>query len=249
MGLQFESIPNYTSAVSGEVWSLFKAEYPKVEEHHLLPPTYETFGGLNPTGSVQFSFGPAPAKTRLWFVSDDESHLIQFQHDRLVSNWRKRSQGNNYPHYDQIVQKYADYFAKLDGLIQKYSVSGLSANQSEVTYVNIIPVASFSELSDWLNVSVPESVEFETVGLNYSQTLKSAEGLPVARLYADLKSVYVESSPREKAIKLSLTAKGAPSGADLHSCLSFLSFCHEHIVWHFSDLCTDQANKKWGRYK
>jgi hypothetical protein len=46
LGVQFNSLERFLSPHLGLVWSEFKQEFPIVEEHPYLPPTFETFGAL-----------------------------------------------------------------------------------------------------------------------------------------------------------------------------------------------------------
>jgi hypothetical protein len=44
LGVQFNSIERFLSPHLGLVWERFKPNFPNVEEHPALPPTFETFG-------------------------------------------------------------------------------------------------------------------------------------------------------------------------------------------------------------
>jgi hypothetical protein len=78
-----------------------QVEYPVVEEQPPLAPVIE-----GPTGgptTVQFVLGP-PLMSRLWFLSEDCSSLVQLQPERLVVNWRGLATGSVYARYPQRSQ-------------------------------------------------------------------------------------------------------------------------------------------------
>ncbi len=151
VGVQFEPIQNFSAVKLGEVYGLYSAEFPTVEEHPPLEPRIETFGGLRGSPQVSVAIGPPPIRPRLWFASEDDDHLLQVQEDRLMLNWRKRSSGGTYPHFEGVLKKFESSLSKLGTYFSKNGET-LKINQAEVTYVNILPVDEFSEIGDWIGI-------------------------------------------------------------------------------------------------
>ncbi|MDP2738907.1 MAG: hypothetical protein Q8O82_09480 [Pseudorhodobacter sp.] len=60
LGVQFASVPAYTSVDSKGVWDLFRSDFPKIQEHPVLDPQFETFGGANLQVGPQIIVGAPP---------------------------------------------------------------------------------------------------------------------------------------------------------------------------------------------
>lgn len=106
LGIQFSPVPAYSSVDARQVWELFKEAFPVVEERPLLAPQFETFGGANRPSSLGFHVGPPPVGSRLWFLSQDANHLIQFQSDRFLTNWRNGPNLQPYPRFEVIADSF-----------------------------------------------------------------------------------------------------------------------------------------------
>ena len=84
----FAPVQGYQQIRAGEVWALFRKDYPRVEELAPLQPMFETFG-LPQGGQIGFGITMGAPRNRFWFISSSGDELIQFQQDRLLHNWRK----------------------------------------------------------------------------------------------------------------------------------------------------------------
>jgi len=82
----------HVSVYSMGVWELFKEEFPMVQEHHILDPQFESGTAIQAGPRIQV--GDRLVGSRLWFLSEYANHLIQFQQDRFITNWRRQP---NYP--------------------------------------------------------------------------------------------------------------------------------------------------------
>jgi hypothetical protein len=88
LGVQFAQAKGYSQIRVGEVWGLFKSAFPEVEEQPPLQPSFEVFG-LPQAAQGWAGFVMGPTHNRFWFLTRQKDELIQFQHDRLLHNWRK----------------------------------------------------------------------------------------------------------------------------------------------------------------
>ena len=118
----------------------------------MLAPAFETFGGSNPSGGIEFRIGEGQIGSRSWFVSKEENHLLQFQPDRFLMNWRRRRSEDRYPRFEGIVKELQECLQLLEGHFRSNFDCELAINQAEVAYINLIEVNNFSEVSDWLSV-------------------------------------------------------------------------------------------------
>ena len=245
LGLQFESIAGYTSVLASGIWQLFREEYPVVQEHPPLEPAFETFGG-GYAGRIQFSFGAPRAHTRLWFISGDEGHLLQFQPDRFLINWRRRPNGKPYPRFDSIFDQYTKCFEKLTAYLGENGFAGLRLNQAEVTYINIIPAPDYSSISDWLRPWVAKDISMDAVNFSFTEVQSDGEGRPFARLHHDLSSV-MSIDGKAKAFRFGLTFRGAPRSQQTSNAFDLLRLGRSKIVERFTSLTTESAHRLWSR--
>lgn len=106
LGLQYPPAPGFSSVLHEGVFRLFREKFPYIEEHSLLEPQYEAFGGANPRPALQINIGQPPIGSRLWFVSKNADHFLQFQRDRFLMNLRRRTVAAEYPRFDGIAEAF-----------------------------------------------------------------------------------------------------------------------------------------------
>lgn len=246
LGVQFAPVPDYASVYAWKVWELFKAEFPKVQELPLLETQFETFGGTNVQPSFQFHVGAPPVGSRLWFVSDDDNHLLQFQPDRFLTNWRKHPNPQPYPRFEGIAEAFVHNFETLAEHFASDFAYQIDINQAEVGYINIIPVEDFSQAGDWFSLWDGEHLNVEALTTSFNEVIRDAAGKPFARLKHEIQSVITVEGKR-KAFKLSLTYKGKPAGNDISSAMEFLTAGREAIVVRFDHITTSKAHQIWGK--
>ena len=246
VGVQFDPPSEYSSIHTKDVWELFKNEFPKVQEQPQLEPTFETFGGVNPPPGINFKFGNGPLRCRYWFISDEQSHLIQFQEDRFLLNWRNRPKESEYPRFEKIAESFENNFSLLQSFYKKTFNVPLEINQAEVSYINIVNVDSYSELSEWIALSGLENIELEGLSVNFSEVIKDKDGKPFARLLHELQSVLTRDG-KIKGFRFNLTFKGKPRGSEISDAMDFLFTGRSHIVNRFCELTTEKAHIAWER--
>lgn len=247
-GVQFAEPQGFKSINLRDVYDLFQEGFPKVEEHPALDPVFETFGGVQLQPSVQFRLGVPDARTRLWFISDDESHLIQFQIDRFLLNWRRRGEENGYPRFEGIFPVLDDCLGRLAGWMAAEVGEELKINQAEISYINLVPVSSFAEASDWFTFLNLSGLNAEGANTTFTETLSDSAGRPIARLTHELLTVWSRES-KGKAFRLTLTVRGAPQNSGLEAALDFIKMGRAQIVERFGQVTTPEAQRRWGRMK
>lgn len=252
LGVQFEAPSNYTSVDAASVWEIFKDDFPTVVEMPRLEPQFETFGGAVAGAGFQLNFGPGSPKSRLWFVSKDQTHLVQFQDDRFLINWRKRPNGVDssqpYPRFEPIVSSFKAYLERLSEFYLSHFGINLAVNQAEVSYINLIkhdvlPVGM--QVFSFLDLS---AFKLEGVNSFFTEAVNDGLGRPIARLSHDLQSMFTRDGG-SGAYGLSLTYRGRPSGPTVDSAVEFLEAGRKMIVFRFCDLTTSQAQEAWGRMR
>jgi uncharacterized protein (TIGR04255 family) len=245
-GVQFNPPQDFTSIRFRDVWELFRAEFPRVDEQLPLQPQFETFGGPAAQTGLQFQLEAPPRKTRMWFISADESHLLQFQDDRLLLNWRRREDGTGYPQFEGIFPILERSLGSLSTWFRDELRHEMAINQAEMSYINLVPVVTPSQPQEWFTFLNASSINLETSNVVMSEVLKDESGKPNARFFHELVTVQLPES-REKAYRLSLTVRGAPRDGTLTAGLDFIREARERIVGRFEELTTVNAKNVWGR--
>lgn len=135
--MQFEPLDGLRTPQLGFLWQRYRDRFPKFEERLLLDPSVEQYGGegvVVPTLQLQPIDGP-PAP-RLWFISRDDTRLIQVQRDRFVHNWRKVTDAGQYPRYREVRETFGHELEEFRHFLDAEKLGELVPNQCEVTYVN-----------------------------------------------------------------------------------------------------------------
>jgi uncharacterized protein (TIGR04255 family) len=244
MGVQFGTPNEFCATHFAGVHDLFKREFPRVVDQPRLPPQFETFGG-DAGSNMQFEFGPMPLRNRLWFVSEDDSHLLQFQDDRLLLNWRKRSHSADYPRYGAISASFVNYLEMLSQHFNEVLKTRMAINQAEISYINVIEVDGFERASSWLSIVDFSILKPEGLSLTCSE-VEFDDGRPMGRLTTEIQSAF-HSQKRTKALRLGLTFRGAPFDDTIDSAKALIDWGREKIVNRFCAMTTADAHRQWGR--
>lgn len=255
IGIQFGQPPGYEQIRAGEVWNLFKRDYPNVEEQPPLAPVFETFG-LPQSSQLNFGIVTGASHDRFWFVSEAKDELIQFQHDRILHNWRKvGDQTNEYPRFKTIIAKFETEIRKLDSYMAVLSEQHLKINQSEITYINHIPLdldegVVGCPVERWLTMLDIDKHGFEDFNCTFRRRILTSDGAPYARLNCQAAvgaGKPGSGSHKKRVIVLNLTFRGAPQGDTIEAAIEFLKTGHQMIVEFFTQITTQEAHSVWGR--
>lgn len=249
IGVQFSTPQGYQQIRAGEVWNLFRENYPQVQELPPLPPTFETFGlPLQHSLLPHFGFATMGSHNRFWFLRPDGAELIQFQQDRLLHNWRKVGDGtNDYPRFEGMIDNFKVQLNQLQNYMASLTPQALVINQCEISYINQIKFnrADSKGFCDWLKfVNFPDGHP-DDFNIAFREVIRDDNEKPLARFFTEAGLAMLPDG--QEVIILSLTVKGAPSSTDIESALEFLIRGREEIVQRFAELTTDSAHKKWER--
>lgn len=252
LGVQFKPASGYQQIMAGEVWSLYRNEFPHVQELPPLVPTFETFGpGAMAASQISFGFLSGPTHDRYWFLSPNNDELIQFQQDRLFHNWRKvGDQTNEYPRFERMIVKFENELRLLEQYFSGIVPQKLEINQCEISYINhILSTDATAPLhaKDWLRFldfgsgdDPPD--DFST---SFRRTIRASDGKPQGRLILEAGTALNQTGQR--IIALTLTARGAPAKTDASAALEFFTLGRKIIVTTFAKITTDLAHHQWER--
>lgn len=245
-GIQFAKLEQFKAPYLDSVWQAFgKKQYPKCQEMDLLPKIT-----AEPTISV--GFVSASELPRIWFLSKDDTKLIQFQRDRFLYNWRKidGAKDNTYPRYKTVIANFMGHYEQLEKSLQHLKVEVPNVEMLELTYINIIPAEHIKGLNNigdafrdmaWhkgkrflpapnkLNVfwqfQIPATKALMNVHLVTAQRIQ--DGKPV--------------------IKLEISVHGQSVDKTAGSMKRWFDISHDWIINTFDDITTPAMHKLWGK--
>lgn len=126
LGVEFVA-RSFEAGQALEIRDRLRGTYPRVDLLPALPPQPP----LGLSGSfVGLTVGGQPI--RWWFISEDDSRLVQLQHDRLVLNWRKTTEHAEYPRHHNLVPAFFDVLAVVDHVL-----GGVAPTSLETDYYNL----------------------------------------------------------------------------------------------------------------
>ncbi len=137
LSVQFESLSGFGTPHIGLLWSEFRNEFPRTEEHPPRPSVIERFG-VRRAPKTDFRVEAAFPVPQCRFLNDRGTELIQIQQDRFVHNWRKVGQGDVYPRYEFVRRRFEEELGIFHRFLARENLGELIPNQCEVTYVNHI---------------------------------------------------------------------------------------------------------------
>jgi uncharacterized protein (TIGR04255 family) len=249
LGIQYRPVDQYQQILAGEVWKLFKSNFPIVEEHPPLDPSFETFGPPE-IRAPQFKLLEGAQHDRFWFLSERRDELIQFQSDRLLHNWRKPDIGpaTVYPRFETMIEQFTQQAQMLGDYFYSLSKQQLEVTQCEVNYTNhlILDDDQFSQMSDYIKV-MHLDIEPEDTFFRYRRVIEDQDDKKIGRLYCEAQPAL--KANQQLIISLALTVRGAPSESTIESALAFMREGRDRIVHEFTTITTDKAHKFWERIR
>lgn len=242
LGVQFNTLP--VRAIDlGPLRQRWFADYPIVQEQPPLEPAMED----GPRAMPVIVFGPAPMM-RHWFMSEDQTHLLQVQQDRLILNWRRMSDDAEYPRYPVLravlEHRLAEFSEYVDGAHLQLRVT-----QAEVTYIN--DLGRDGDLPPRLDEVARVWASNPGHHLGEPSEVRFAAAYPVPDAPGPAR-LLVSLDPQRRAdgtptVLLTLTLRGKPGGDTTQDALEFLDLGRAHVVRSFTELTAETMHERWGR--
>lgn len=136
----------------GLFWSNIKDRFP----HSQNAPPIGTIDIMGPEDIF-----PLP---RFWFISEDDSTLIQIQKNAFLVNWRKR-EGGAYPHYENVKKDFDRYFDEFVKFLKtSVGIEDIDIGRCELSYINNIGETDAYRGLDDIKKIIP-SISFPDTGL------------------------------------------------------------------------------------
>jgi uncharacterized protein (TIGR04255 family) len=255
LAIQFEQ-PVIDLEVLAEFTAQVKAEFPQRSQHPPLPRMAEDLSVPPSAPSISLELASGFLMPRTWFMSADNTRILQLQEDRFVFNWQRPNPVDAlYPRYQQLREGFREHLAQLVKSIQAVGKEVPGTNFCEVTYVNQVThdtsaSADPPELGDILTPVATPTYDFlfapedQQYSARFRITSPGEDGLTRGRLY-------VSSAPTFRPdgtllYILNLTSRLVPEGPGSDAAWAALDLGREWIVKGFVDLTTKKMHDQWG---
>lgn len=237
-GIRFEPIEALKLPHLGFFWKDIRNKF----------PTCEYANPLHPATINQATNLPNP---RIWLVSQKREHLIQLESNKFFFNWRKESLSLEYPHFDQVKERFLGYFEMFKNFLNKENLGIVKPLSYELTYINHI-----QEGDGWNELTGLNPIFLDLQWRNIKDRfLSQPTGFNLTYLFSDPKhegslSVKVQSGlnkkENKKLIVFELSMTGNEEEKDMEK---WFSDAHEFILNSFEDLTDEEIRKSVWRKK
>jgi uncharacterized protein (TIGR04255 family) len=251
-GIQFEPMPTFHGTTFGLFWQTIRDEYTQVQDMPPLSPTIEQFPLDAKKKQPRLEILDMPPLPRMFFVNKISSWLMQLQRDRFLHNWRKEKDGDIYPRYPVVIDKFWKSWLRFSQFCKDEDLGELTVNQLEMTYINHIPVGDGWKTLGDIGKVFPDvrwrcEERFfpfpESIGLALSFILPDSQG----RLHVSLKHA-IRVADSQPVLLCELTARGMPASNNPSAIRAWFDLGREWIVRGFADLIDKKIQKEqWGR--
>lgn len=249
-GMLFHPLKGLLAPHTGELWGRFRSTFPKCAELPLIAPAVETFDEQLRT-TLQLS--DVPPIPRLWFLSEREDRLIQFQRDRLLFNWKRVDPADEYPHFRDVFASFQQYSKELVDFLDATQLGAIDPKQFELTYVNHIDPAVIAGDVSWLGALFPDLAwradQPRFLRPPEDATWRISFVMPerCGRLHATVRTL-VDAETARPLIRFELTARGIGADKTVAGMPTWFATAHEWIVRGFADLTHLKVQRDaWGR--
>ena len=251
-GVRFRRL-NFDIAHPGHFHDLLKDRYPRVQTVPALPPEREHFGTPQ-FAALRFEIPLLVELPRAWFISADDTMLIQLQADRLLVNRRVESGQEAYSHFPVISAEFRKVFETLAGFAATSGVGPMEIELCEMAYINKMgnwPRDSVMTPHDWLrgwssDLGTGWTGDMEDFSSVARYSLTRPDGQAYGRVTTSATTIFMPPS-LDRSLQLEVTVRGIPETTDIDGIVGFHEIAHDQIVRCFAAITTDSAHECWGR--
>jgi uncharacterized protein (TIGR04255 family) len=188
---------------------------------------------------------------RLWFLSEDDSELVQIQDNWLARNWRKQKAAKTYPRFPALRAKFMKDLSALRAFLRRQGLPHISPQQCEVTYINHVDVEDLPSpsLGSVLRLVDDRPVDYEVP----SESLRLAAAYPIVHEGSKVGRLHLSADPAirrsdgRNIIVLTFTARGTPLGKGIPGVGKFLDLGRESAMRAFVGLTRKEMHQIWRR--
>lgn len=243
-GISFDRLENFKLPHFGQLWEIYKKEYPVCENASPL----DIGLGLAEDPSTGL---PLP---RVWFINKKSDKLIQIQLNRFLYNWRKMEEKHTYPSFPKIKVEFHKNFELFLSFLEKENITFRNFHQCELTYINHIPKGQgWESIEDIQNV-FPDITWRSDEGRFLKKPLdtffQTKFKLPEDKGHLNVKYQHVHRKiDKTPLLVLEISARGLGGDKSPQAMSEWFELAHEWIVKGFEDITDLEIQKKfWKKY-
>lgn len=237
-GVWFSNV-NWSITHYGKYHSVIAESYPTTTTVNPIAPP----GSLGlPTAGLKFL--TSPELPRVWYEGKDPAFILQIQPDRMLVNWRKRSDSKTeYPHFDFLFKRFTDEWEKFTKFCSSEKIGTPVIAGFDLTYIN-----HFVQGKDW---NTPQDLAHYFSHLDCLKHFPDAKvfGLDIAypvRNFLVRTSIKRGSLVQERKdvfiVELGISNMSTP----VNSFKDFASSANDILVNEFLRVTTKEAHSRWG---
>ena len=250
-GIEFAPLQKWQIPFFGLLWEKIRTRYPIFNVVPPLQSVIEDLGSAPQAApSLSVSIQTEGPHVRCWFLTEDETRLIQVQRDRFIFNWKRGRIDAPYPHYENIRPVIDEEWNIFRDFVAANSLGTLSVQQCEVTYFNHIEKGNgwndygqlrnvltvWSGTSQDRNLQVPENVN---LGIRY----RMPEGMGRLHVHAE---PAIRIPDYKEVLQLNLLVRGKPPSSDPSQVFEWFDFAQRLVSESFVNLTTAEMHSIWG---
>jgi uncharacterized protein (TIGR04255 family) len=252
LGTQFAPLVGFSAALLGVYWGTIRGTFERTQEHPPVAHMVELDELREGPSQLEVGVLLRPPLPRTWFVTSDETQIIQLQGDWFLRNWRKVHAEQVYPRFPSIKEAFLSQWSQFKSFLEQQGLPAPQVDQCEVTYVNIIrkgegweSLADVGDLFTTLRWSTRFGFLPEPESLRWGAKFRLPENL--GRMHVDIVPAF-EAPTNNLVLRFTLTARGVPGdAADEKSLDAWYGVAHEWIVKGFADLVGGTTDRLWGK--
>jgi uncharacterized protein (TIGR04255 family) len=245
-GVQFSGAEGWGTPHFGRFWQQIESEYPRFEDQTPLPPLR-----LEGPVSPEPQFLPMPPLRRVFFIQPSGNFLMQLQQNRLLHNWRKTDDHDEYPRYERAYERFVSAWSKFENFLATVPLPPAHADVFELTYINHITREGAKFPRDvWEFLAfyedTPRAVtakDSSAMAMQFNWPLPSEMGT----LTLDLKHG-VRPNDESDVLLIELSARGKAKESPGYM-KEWFDAAHLAIVNTFDDFTTKKAHALWEKYE
>jgi uncharacterized protein (TIGR04255 family) len=240
-------------AVLADYWPLIRDDFPGHQKQPPVAPLVEDFA-VPPAQTLPFGIGfiAGAPPVRYWFVSSDETRLVQVQADRFAYNWRQVKGNEDYPRYATLRPEFESRFVSFVEALRERP----SPAWCELTYINHIeapgqtagthgPLATILRALN-PEVTSPSLPAIEDTQLQQRFRIPSEHtGDPIGRFYITAVPGY-RTRDAAPIYVVNLIARARLEERSTEGVVAFFDRAHEFIVSGFKESTSALMHERWG---